>query len=297
MASGEQQPLPIDTSLLGGLDPAMSKEEQKQITSLMTSGDPEKLAQAATILSGMAELCKKGVTPSRRSEEQSKEVKALNETPYTNQVAVRKAMLEGRNSLVKQIRLQEAEVKEKKRLHPLPSRMPRYAWIEPFDPAGHGKDGLMRLVGVPTIGKTPIGKGPLGRRVQPSLTFADDTWDGSLSDAFSKITVDSRGTVKKQRVENRGVGHILDAAGGSGTVLVEKPQPRVVIHEAANDAARKGLHCGDVVTHVNGEAFHGTSADLLKLLEKIKEEGKQKLNIVVNAELCVAEALHVRAMC
>lgn len=290
----DDQPLPIDISLLDGLQEAMSEEEQKEITSLMTSGDPEKLALAARVLSGMAELLREGVLPSGRSAFQNDSVRALQETPYTNNVAVRRAMLRGHESTVKKIRLREAEIREKKRFHPLPSRMPRYAWIEPFDPEGSNKGGLLGAVGVPTIGVGPVGKGPLGRRVPPSLTFVDDEWDGELGDAFVDISIDHNGKVNKTHVRNPGIKNLLDMAGA--TRFVDGPTPRVLIHKVCNDAAKKALRPGDVITHVNGEAFFGTSQDLCALLEKIKEEGRDKVNLVVNADQCIAEALRLRAI-
>jgi uncharacterized protein YbaR (Trm112 family) len=50
----------IDTTLFGGLDIAMSEQEQKFVTSLMTSGYPHDLCQAATILCGIANLLRDG---------------------------------------------------------------------------------------------------------------------------------------------------------------------------------------------------------------------------------------------
>lgn len=50
-----------------------------------------------------------------------------------------------------------------------------------------------------------------------------------------------------------------------------------------------------MITHVNGEAFFGTYQDLCTLLEKIEKEGRDKVNLVVSADPCVAEALRLRA--
>jgi hypothetical protein len=58
---------------------------------------------------------------------------------------------------------------------------------------------------------------------------------------------------------------------------------------------------GDVVTHLNGEAFHGNAQDLVEAIrdyvsssvhEDIDEE--QSLSLVVNAEAPIAEALKRR---
>ena len=50
----------IDSTLFAGLDVAMSEQEQKYVTSLMTSGYPDDLCQAATILCGIADLLRDG---------------------------------------------------------------------------------------------------------------------------------------------------------------------------------------------------------------------------------------------
>ena len=147
-------------------------------------------------------------------------------------------------------------------------------------------------MGVPHIG--PIGNGPLGKTEPPSLTFVDDECDGTLSDAFSNITVQSNGMVKKQKRNDRGIGYLIEVAGGDsfGPKL-----NRVLIAQVHNDAAKKGLRKGDVVTHVNGKSFHGTADDLIQIIGQVKEDGHDKLNLVVNAEPNVAEVLRIRSIC
>lgn len=58
------KPLEIDPTLFGGLDFAMSEQEQRYVTELMTSGYPDQLCQAAQILAGIAELLRNGMVPS-----------------------------------------------------------------------------------------------------------------------------------------------------------------------------------------------------------------------------------------
>eukprot|EP00565_Helicotheca_tamesis_P000436 CAMPEP_0185724164 /NCGR_PEP_ID=MMETSP1171-20130828/723_1 /TAXON_ID=374046 /ORGANISM="Helicotheca tamensis, Strain CCMP826" /LENGTH=305 /DNA_ID=CAMNT_0028391949 /DNA_START=62 /DNA_END=979 /DNA_ORIENTATION=- len=291
--------LPVDVSLFQGLEAGMTVEEQQQVTQLMTSGDPAQLAQAATILSGIADLCKAGVSPSQRSESQTASLKALHNTSYTNNVLVRQALLEGQHDIVRRIRVEEAEVKERRRMYPLPPRMPRYARIKKFDPTSSEKrDGIKGIIGIPSIPKTPIGKGPLGRKRPPSLFFVDDTWDGSVIDAFSEIKL-SNGTVRKVNKESPGVSHIMGAAriGEGYKTIMDEPQPRVLISESHNDASKNALQKGDVVTHIDGKAFVGTAHDLVAILADIYHGAADYFDIVVNAEACTAEALRLRATC
>ncbi|EJK74564.1 hypothetical protein THAOC_03750, partial [Thalassiosira oceanica] len=53
---------------------------------------------------------------------------------------------------------------------------------------------------------------------------------------------------------------------------------------------------GDVVTHVNGEVFTGTADELNSFLVNSFEQqgGDGTVTIVVNAEVCTAEALRLR---
>lgn len=301
MTDPTDAPLPIDVSLMDGLAPTMTDEEQQYVTKRMTSGEPNSLAQAARFLAHVADLTSQGIGPSQRTSEQTKKVvTAMRQTSYTNQVAVRKAMLQGKNSEVRKIRLEQGEIKAKKRLHPLPSRMPRHVTIATFDPDHRNvKGGMLGKIGVPSIDigpiKTPIGKGPLGKSVKPTLALVDAKWDGTVDDAFGKILVSSEGKVQVAHTENPGTRHILN---GSHVVISAGETNRVVIFESTNDAAKQGLRKGDVITHVNGDPVEGkTSEEVLSLFRKIKEEGKSEMDIVVGAEVCVAEALRLRSIC
>lgn len=302
MAELTDKTLPIDVSLMDGLAATMTEEEQRYVTKNMTSGEPNRLAQAARFLSHVADLARLGIGPSRRTSEQTKKARAaMEQTDYTNEVAVRKAMIKGDDSAVKTIRLEEAEIKAKKRLHPLPSRMPRHITIGTFNPdSRNAKGGILGTVGVPSIDvgpiKTPIGKGPLGKSVPPTLALVDAKWDGTVDDAFGKISVSSDGKVTVAKVQSLGVSNIL---GGHSIMIGPKDSNRVVIFGSANDAAKKGLRKGDVITHVNGEAVEGkTSEEVLSIFRKIHAEGSsESMDIVVGAELCVAEALRLRSIC
>jgi C-terminal processing protease CtpA/Prc len=69
---------------------------------------------------------------------------------------------------------------------------------------------------------------------------------------------------------------------------------RIVISSIQGPISRLGIRPGDVITHINGEAFHGNSEGLRFFLSKQRGNPVQ---IVVNAERGVAEALRLRSQC
>lgn len=72
------------------------------------------------------------------------------------------------------------------------------------------------------------------------IKFKDDGWDGSLSDAFSRMYSDQDDDDDDKKNKNR-----------------------VIVTEARRQAAKAGIEKGDVVTHVNMEEFRG-DADALR---------------------------------
>ena len=86
---------------------------------------------------------------------------------------------------------------------------------------------------------------------------------------------------------------------GPVEMTMEHP-PRVLVASVQGEAGRKGVMKGDVVTHVDGEEFHGTVDNLLELLfTKVSIGGSQHthhVELILNAEHSVAEALWRRAI-
>lgn len=216
--------------------------------------------------------------------------------------------------------------------------MPRYVVVDAFDP----DDGLV-------VERSKAGKALLlGRNktktLKPSLDFVDDEWNGILGSAFTKIHVKSEAkhhgmhlpklgskkndddtiqyVVEKDLQPSPGFDEIVFRMGGGYQAClllinddgVEAPtttgEPRVLIANACNDAAKLGLHRGDVVTHINGNEFTGGTAEDLKHLikghyasntsgnenENENDEANHRLELVVNAEPCIAQALKLRAV-
>ena len=76
---------------------------------------------------------------------------------------------------------------------------------------------------------------------------------------------------------------------------------RVLVASVNGEGGRQGVTKGDVVTHVDGQEFLGTSDELVELLRQKAEaakasgDSKPKFTMVLNAEPSVAEALKRRS--
>ena len=217
----------------------------------------------------------------------------------------------------------QLERKQRAYALPLPARMPRVVVLDAFDPDGTpvDKQKLLGVIPRPGNGGTRI--------LRPSLTFVDYEWDGTLGTAFTKLSVknDKGATLKKivRRVERKdstgqlvhveaeplyptqGYDVIVDKAGGYDVSLIDMEEsseeaagskPMVLIAQTHNDASKLAIQRGDVVTHVNGEEFMGTAEDLNMLIKSHYAacDSNNKLEIVVNAEVCVAQALKFRSL-
>jgi hypothetical protein len=287
----------IDVTLLRGLEPALSPEEQAHLTSLLTSGNPDDLATAAKVFHDVGVMLKAGVaSPSQRSDYQRLQLQesfstfSINVSKYPKS---RPGYNDREERVADEKKINDVEKAEKARALPLPVRMPRMIVLSSaFD-------------------ATSTKKKP--------LTFVDDPWDGTLGAAFTKLEVhsDAKGLSKilpaaKQKASSH-VAHVLKFSPGFDTIVDSIPggysaqlvegiagstdQPRVLIATVAKEAAKLGLaQRGDVVTHVNGKQFTGTAQELNDLITSLHQENNENhLEIVFNAELCIAKALQLRA--
>ncbi|KAL3801164.1 hypothetical protein ACHAWO_002735 [Cyclotella atomus] len=323
--------LEIDTTLFGGLEFAMTEQEQKYVTELMTSGYADKLAQAAQILEGTAELLRKGVAPSLAS---NNETKGPASSPINREAAATArttAMLAGGYSNTAGIghsrsrdgteppisnfqRQMEQKARDKIR-RPLPSRMPLSVTLstgefEKLALATRQQAGL-----IPEE-KKPWWKGVLGDakdRLNGTISFIDDEWDGSIADAFARARIGpSKENKKEMEVQKRvtkanpaekmSINRILKVGEEEHENKQDDNMPvirtqRVLVANIRGQAGKSGIQRGDVVTHVNGEVFTGNAADLNAMLVNMYEEQGRDgvVMIVVNADECTAEALRLRS--
>ena len=169
--------------------------------------------------------------------------------------------------------------KELAALYPLPARMPKYAEVSSGDDL--------------------------------PLQFIDDDWDGSLLDAFRRISVSSSmvfGSVVRHAEPPNGrfgpyVFRILRMDEWDGSECdprIDAPgQPRALVSWSGAEAGRQGVARGDVVTHVDGVPFSGTAAELAEVLKGAAARGGERqgepLHLVFNADRAVAEVLRRRA--
>eukprot|EP00986_Skeletonema_menzelii_P020584 scaffold31709_cov160-Skeletonema_menzelii.AAC.4 len=280
-----------DTTLMCGLDFFMTDTEQRFVTSFLVSGDSSKIAAAAEMLHYVSALSRQGITPN------SKRSKSSNGTANSMMGSIREVIREGNEArrmeqeggagnksagVLAEMFVPLAKEKRKNREQmnlelkrqfeymskfPLPLRMPKYAEL-----TAH-KWGF-------------------------SLTFRDDAWDGTVLDAFCKISVTKsllgHVSVTKQHGQSRGIRSIVDVGSSkpNGRGQIDISRPRVIVASISPEGGQQGIMVGDVVSHVNGTQFYGTASDLVKKISS-KSDG-ELLTFAFNADAAVAEALRRR---
>jgi len=127
------------------------------------------------------------------------------------------------------------------------------------------------------------------------LRFVDNEWDGTVIDAYSKLTIGFNQHVSQRKASHSGVQNIL----GGGEVRIDFPnQPRVLLAGVTKEMGQQGATKGDVLTHIQDQDVSGkTVAEIRQLLsDKELDPFTGKLSLVFNAEKSVAEALKRRSM-
>jgi len=295
--------VPVDLTLLSGLDGFMTDQEQQFITSQFVSGNTNKLAVAVEMMFYVGLTAKQGIKPNMKRKksmlirqptaaqrsvlasitelikEGNEARKIEDETKGRNAVGVvatqLKTLAGGKRNQKQLVDMEMKHQMQYMKSHPLPLRMPKYVEL------------------VSTTAK------------DFSCTFADDIWDGTVLDAFSKITVrtsllSSKITISKEHAESSGIRRVIDAGSsdnsktkGKGYIDIERP--RVIIASINKEMGRQGVVKGDVVSHFNGEEFKGTASELKELIDTSRYEG-EVLTFALNADAAVAEALRRRSL-
>ena len=222
-----------------------------------------------SVLASISELIKEG-NEARKIEDEKEGRKAVG--VVASQL---KTLAGGKRNQKQLVDMEMKQQMQYMKSHPLPLRMPKYVEL------------------VSTTAK------------DFSCTFVDDTWDGTVLDAYSKITVrssllSSKVTISKQHAESSGIRRVIDAGSsdnsktkGKGYIDIERP--RVIIASINKEMGRQGVVKGDVVSHFNGEQFNGTAAELKELIDTSRYEG-EVLTFALNADAAVAEALRRRSL-
>ena len=282
-----------DTTLMNGLEFFMTDSEQRFVTSYLVSGDASKLAAATEMLHYVSALSRQGITPN------SKRSKSFYGNTNSMMGSIREVIREGNEArrmeqeggagpnsagvlaemfvpLAKEKRRnrEQMNLELKKQFEymskfPLPLRMPKYAEL-----TAH-KRGF-------------------------SLTFRDDTWDGTVLDAFCKISVTKsllgHVSVTKQHGQSRGIRSIVDVGSSkpNGRGQIDTSRPRVIVASISAEGGQQGIMIGDVVSHINGSQFYGSASDLVQNINS-RSDG-ELLTFAFNADAAVAEALRRRWM-
>ena len=190
------EPLEIDPSLFGGLEFAMSDEEQKFVTQLMTSGCPGQLCQAAQILAGTADMLRQGRIPAMQIATSGSSDSAKNGAPATSMrngysnagLRTNRSHEEHDTAVTNFQRQMERKAREKLR-RPLPARMPLCVSL------GTGEFEQMALLARRRVNpdqeaeepkswwRSLIGRGTGVRGAV--MTFVDDEWGEATTCWFS----------------------------------------------------------------------------------------------------------------
>jgi len=268
-----------DPSLFAGLESCMTDGQCLAISAQMISGKPDELAKAAFQLYQILH----------------------DEDPMDSSagyaVGQAKPMLKHRSSIFQLIKeSQAAHAREEKKEDPfMTPRAELMAQSRQRERSNLLKASIQKKFPLPVRMPKSIVLDNLSVDEEfDDLSFIDHTWDGTVLDAYSKITIGLLNAIWQKETENRGVRRVLGE--GTGHLQIELPgQPRVLMLHAGR-AGRQGAHRGDVVTHIDGASVMDLDAhQVLKLIKASATSGAQRVTLTLNAERSVAEALKRRA--
>jgi len=191
------------------------------------------------------------------------------------------------------------EVLRWKRSYPLPIRMPHaYSIPLDFDPYLNWGSNLSFLDDL----KSFIGFHAPSEHKKRRANI--------VKDAFSRLSVGMRNKIWKAQVavhHVKAVNNLLVGSRTNETSSLDKvPHRRIIVSCVRGPLRQTGIQVGDVVTHVNGEAFHGNAEKLRCMMNFMRREENieytrkgiavyPKMQIVVNAEIGTAEVLRLRS--
>lgn len=312
----------IDTMLFCGLHESMTPSERIYVKELMTDGSVTKLMQAAHILASIVDMNRNGGTPSMRNLIEKKAsiprpkkitTKSRSQGPYksyedklkkgtsrshiatTNTVSPSLQQMTPQNRTELQL---DAKYREKwKRLYPIPIRMPKAMNITlDFDVYSRWRCAL-------TFADDELSFLSFRKQSLNGSDASKDVRSNLVRDAFEAIQIGYSGNIFKKEPQNKiGVENILTGVKNNNindhvpSIII--PWRRVVVSSVRGELLKSGIKTGDVITHVDGEPFEGNSEKLRQMLAQ-----KQQFNthgqfptcqIIVNAEVGIAEALRVR---
>lgn len=296
-AKKEQPRTKVDASLFPGLDYFLSDDERIFVTDLMTRGEPDKLVEAARILHSIAHNVSTDSMPDNRKPlASSSSNNTQNPKTLFKHSSVFQLIAESEEAH------KNREVRETKKIlgknspMPLPAAVTRASEHRTLERDLKKQAHFQKLFPIPVRMPKVI---EIDLRDKFDMQFVDHEWDGTVMDAYSKLSIGYGGSVTQKRPQNSGVPTVLGENGTSGDIQIELPgQPRILISHAGRVAGQQGAMKGDVVTHMDGDSLLGIGgADKLWMrINAAKQRGHATLTITLNAERSVAEALKRRAI-
>ena len=307
---GNSQHNVIDETLFHGLEACMTHGEQLKVSHLHTTGKPKDLARAAHILQEVEQDARQGIKPSHRQQMMNRRASLYGIVEETRQIDISNSAPSSTSSLqagknntpqAAQTSVQYVAQQQQHRLNlaaerrqlemslmlkasllercPLPVRMPKSITLDVSDP-------LSRFF---------------------PLRFCADTWDGTVLDAYTRLNISAASShkwkiTKKAQTQHPGVFHVLSLGKyqnhyGHVTMLENANTERILVASVQGLAGRQGVMKGDVVTHMDGDELKAgtTVEDLVEMIQAMKETGQKTFEMVLNADISIAEALKRRA--
>lgn len=318
------RPTTVDVTVFSGLEHAMTLAEKDFVYSLITSGRPRLLVEAVETLDNIAEMALKGLTPSRHerdpvplsksnssdsnmSASPSRYQKSSIRSGYSCSSRPKQIARRVSNDQEIEEAKEAARLAAWKRIRPLPVRMPR-AFSVDLDKFGDVAKPSKCCLNFIDYVETSNDKDKDYRLISDAYRkfefsyFSANILRKPLDKNFSegvKRMVESR-ILSRERIS---LDQSCHSTSSIHTTIVNPPSRRIVVKSARHIAAQKGIQPGDVITHINGEPFLGGSEELRRLISKLQRErlsgskdqkNGEKLSVVVNAEISVAEALRLR---
>jgi len=319
----------VDNMLFSGLEHCMSEAERAYVVQLMTSGCPLKLVQGVQILASIIQMNTHAKRIQSSQEEGEPGVKQGNNpvAVYANVQDSRRTVGSPNNNANVQRKTKQNPQQSKPRpslsssaiprsridsqsqfqrecaqrqkwgsMYPLPFRMPRAVTL-PLDFDVYSKKNL-----------TFIDDESIFPFLKYDKRYSRISYENRCKicqDAFSTLSISTWGKLIKRTSEFPGATNIL--LGLEHDVEdrqlpdIKVPWRRVVVSSVDRNMARiVGLRVGDVITHLDGEPMDGNVEKLKFLLSAKKNESTMggrapSVQIVVNAEVSVAEALRLRS--
>ncbi len=317
----------VDSMLFQGLGECMSDAEKKFVLQLMTSGSTAKLVMAAELFEKIIAMnaIPREISPERPSSPFSILTRrnSTDQTPqdlgsrsfesenYTPSYRVRRERPKSATSAASAATLPstlensqtlfQMEASQRSQwgsMYPLPFRMPRAFVLDlDFDPYDRARSPIRFADDEETFSFL--------KDIQYNKLSYDDRCT-IVKDAFSYLSVSLwRNVVKRDCSNFLGAENILL---GLEPNAEERPGPdeivpwrRVIVSYVHRSISRSsGLKVGDVVTHLDGEVFDGNVEKLKFMLaaktnETSSGQSNPQVEIVVNADISVAEVLRLRS--